>query len=172
MHSLYLDRLRHSRDCLANAAGPRANVLVSGVAGALFVAWSVTACSVLPQDYWTWNQRGVSSDVAEVRLEHSTDGYITHMKVYSLNGVTIIEGATRRTAESCSDCSARIDVIVMGADGHVVDEVEVPVGQRVHHDAVEWFSAELPYEMNPGMVLVVRYHYDVSHSRPKDADPL
>jgi len=148
----------------AREDGPRAKLLASRVAGALLLAWSMTACSVLTRDYWTWNQRGVSSDVAEVRIERSTDGYITHMKVYSVGGVTTIKGATRRQATSCSDCSARIDVIVMSADGEVVDEVVVPVRRRVQRNALEWFSAELPYEMSPGTVLVMRYHYGVSHA--------
>jgi hypothetical protein len=94
------------------------------------------------------------------------------MKVYSMDGVTTIKGATRRRATSCPDCSARIDVIVMGADGQVVDEVAVPVRRRFQRNALEWFSAELPYEMKPGMVLVVQYHYGVCHARPKGADAL
>lgn len=175
MHSSYRGRLRHSLGSAANIAAaswPRASRLASSVAGALLVAGSVSGCSVLTQDYWTWNQRGVSSDVAEVRIEPSTDGYITHMKVYSVSGVTTIKGATRRQATSCSDCSACIEMTVKSANGAVIDEVAVPARPRVHRNALEWFTAELPYEMKPGMVLVVRYHYGVSHAGPRGAEAL
>jgi len=142
--------------------------LASGLAGALFIGWGGTACSIRTGDYWTWNQRGISSDVAEVRVERSSDGYFTHVRVYGENGSTIIKGATRRQGGSCSGRSGHVAVVVMSADGQMVDAVEVSTQARPHRHTLEWFRAELPYEMMPRMVVLVQYRDGGSRSQDRE----
>jgi hypothetical protein len=145
---------------------------VSRVAIVLVASWSVSACAVLSWDGWTWNQRGISSDVAEVRIERSPDGYITHVSVHSEDGVTTIKGAARWQATACADCSAEIHVVVISADAQIVEELEMatrgPMRRRNRPGWTGWFDTKLPYEMEPGMAITLQYHAVPTRSENDD----